>query len=184
MAKKLFADYVKEKKLTEPEEKKELAQTLKTICVEARKKEGSSYSMGTLKTLRFGLDRYFKSTRGIEIINDVEFNEANKVFTAQCIQLKKDGQAKVQHKPPILDDDLKKLYESGVFNSDHSKTLQNKVFFEIMLCFCRRGRQNLRQLKKANFEVHTDATGAKFVSKVRDELTKTHRDEAEEGGVM
>jgi len=55
-----------------------------------------------------------------------------------------------------------------------------------MLCFCRRGRQNLRQLKKVDFEVHTDATGAKFLSKVRDELTKNHRedDEAEEGGVM
>ena len=39
MAKELFADYVKEKKLREPEEKKELAQTLKTFCVEARKKE-------------------------------------------------------------------------------------------------------------------------------------------------
>ena len=102
-----------------------------------RKKDGSSYSMGSLKTLRFGLNRHFKSTRGIDIINDVEF-KANKVFTAQCVQLKKDGQAKIQHKPPIhvLDDDLKNLYESGVFNSDHPKTLLNKVFFEIMLCFC------------------------------------------------
>ena len=45
----------------------------------------------------------------------------------------------------------KKLYESGVFNSDHSKTLLNKMFFEIMLCFCRHGRQNLRQLKKDDF---------------------------------
>ena len=38
----------------------------------------------------------FKSTRESEIINDVEFNEAKEVFTAQCIQLKKDGQAKVK----------------------------------------------------------------------------------------
>ena len=38
MAKELFDDYVKEKKLREPEEKKELAQTLKTSYVEARKK--------------------------------------------------------------------------------------------------------------------------------------------------
>ena len=38
MAKELFADYVKEKKLREPEEKKELAQTLKTFHVEERKK--------------------------------------------------------------------------------------------------------------------------------------------------
>ena len=180
MAKELFADYVKEKKLREPKEKKELAQTLKTFYVEGRKKDGSSYS------LRFGLNRHFKSTRGIDIMNDVEFNKANKVFTAQCVQLKKDGQAKVQHKPPILKDDLKKLYESGVFNSDHPKMLLNKVFFAIMLCFCRYGRQNLRQLKKAAFKVHTDATGAKFVSKVCDKLTKNHRedDEAGEGGVM
>ena len=38
VAKELFADYVKEKKLREPEEKKELAQTLKTCYVKARKK--------------------------------------------------------------------------------------------------------------------------------------------------
>ena len=38
VAKDLFADYVKEKKLREPEEKKELAQTLKTCYVDARKK--------------------------------------------------------------------------------------------------------------------------------------------------
>ena len=37
MAKELYADYVKEKKLRETEEKK-LAQTLKTFYVEARKK--------------------------------------------------------------------------------------------------------------------------------------------------
>ena len=38
VAKQLFADYVKEKKLREPDEKKELAQTVKTFHVEARKK--------------------------------------------------------------------------------------------------------------------------------------------------
>ena len=38
VAKRLFAHYVKEKKLREPEEKKELAQTLKTFYVEAKKK--------------------------------------------------------------------------------------------------------------------------------------------------
>ena len=38
MAKELFTYYVKEKKLREPEEQKELAQTLKTFYVETRKK--------------------------------------------------------------------------------------------------------------------------------------------------
>ena len=39
VAKELFANYVKDKKLREPEEKKELAQTLKTFYGEVRKKE-------------------------------------------------------------------------------------------------------------------------------------------------
>ena len=39
VAKELFADYVKEKKLREPEEKKELAQTLKTFLMCRNEKE-------------------------------------------------------------------------------------------------------------------------------------------------
>ena len=39
VAKELFADYMKEKQLREPEEKRELAQTLETFYVEVRKKE-------------------------------------------------------------------------------------------------------------------------------------------------
>lgn len=39
MAKELFADYMKEKQLREPEEKRELAQTMKTFYVEVRKKK-------------------------------------------------------------------------------------------------------------------------------------------------
>jgi hypothetical protein len=55
-----------------------------------------------------------------------------------------------------------------------------------MLCFCSRGRQNLRQLKKSHFAVMVDASGKRFVTKVVDELTKNHRenDEAEQGGIM
>ena len=51
MAKELFADYVKEKKLREPEEKKELAQTLKIFYVEARKK---GFVQRIIKIIRFG----------------------------------------------------------------------------------------------------------------------------------
>ena len=56
-----------------------------------------------------------------------------------------------------------------------------------MLCFCRRGHRNLRQLKKSHFRVTKDASGEKYVAKVVDELTKNHREndkEKEEGGMM
>ena len=66
------------------------------------------------------------------------------------------------------------------------ENLQNKVFFEVMLYFCRRGRQNLRQLKKMDFSFNTDGTGARYVYKTTDELTKNRRedDEGFDGGVM
>ena len=71
-----------------------------------------------------------------------------------------------------LQEDQKRLYESDVFNQNSPKTLQNKVFFEIMLYFCRRGRQNLRKLKKTDFSFCTDGKGARYVYKTTDELTK------------
>ena len=41
-----------------------------------------------------------------------------------------------------------------------------------MLYFCRRGRKNLRQLKKTDFSFNTDSTGARYLCKASDELTK------------
>ena len=60
MAKGLFADYVKEKKLREPEEKKELAQTLKTFYVEARKKGFVQCIIKQLLDSDFAISRIIK----------------------------------------------------------------------------------------------------------------------------
>ena len=53
-------------------------------------------------SLRFGLNRHFKVTRGFDIINDSVFNDANKAFGGKCVDLKRQGLAKVEHKPPIM----------------------------------------------------------------------------------
>ena len=55
-----------------------------------------------------------------------------------------------------------------------------------MLYFCRRGRQNLRQLRKTDFSVNIDGSGARYICKITDELTKNRRedDEGFDGGVM
>lgn len=55
-----------------------------------------------------------------------------------------------------------------------------------MLYFCRRGRQNLRQLKRSDFSFSTDAKGIKYVCKTTDELTKNRRRNVEgfDGGVV
>jgi hypothetical protein len=121
VAKEVFYEYLNEKGIPEPTAKSELAQVLKKFYVEARKKDGSSYSTGSLRTIRFGLKIYLKTVTGFDIINDEGLNEANEVYSAKCVQLKKEGLAKVQHKPPIGNADLKKLYESAVSNTDSPK---------------------------------------------------------------
>ena len=164
-SKAIFEEYIREKKLHHPEISEELASVLKSFYAEVRKKDGSVYTKNLLCSIRFGLNRYFRSVFNNDIIKDKEFDEANSVHEAQCVALKKRGLVKTEHKPPIADEDIKRLYESGVFNTDNPTALQNKVFFEIMFFFCRRGRQNLRELKRDDFAIKTNPQGLRCVVK-------------------
>lgn len=122
----------------------------------------------------------------IDIIEDADFRQSSEVFTAQCVHLKKMGLAKVQHKQEINQSDMSLLYSSGVLSTSSPKSLQRKVFFEVMLYLCRRGRENLRTLEKTSFKVEKYPDGKKYVALAKDELTKNHRvnDECHEGGVI
>ncbi len=186
-SKAIFEEYLREKKIDHPENSEELASVLKSFYPEMRKKDGSEYTKNLLCSIRFGLNRYFKSIFNNDIIKDKEFEEANSVYEAQCVYLKRRGLAKTEHKPPIAEEDIKKLYESDVFITDSTATLQNKIFFENMLFFCRRGTQNLRELKRDDFAIKMNPQGQRCVVKKSAELTKNHRvhdAQAEEGGMM
>jgi hypothetical protein len=130
-----------------PQNSEELADVLKKIYAEARRADGAPYTKNSLCSIRFCLKRYFKAVNNINIINGKEFDEVNSVYKAQCTALKKNGLSKTEHKPAIADEDITKLYESGIFNTETPATLQNKICFEIMFYFCRRGRQNLREYR-------------------------------------
>ena len=94
-------DYLTKKERSQSVEKAKLASVLKSFFVEARKADGNPYSKSLLTALRFGLNRQFKNVHGIDIISDKDFKEANKVFMAKCVELKKQVLAKVKHKQPI-----------------------------------------------------------------------------------
>ena len=72
------------------------------LCSSSKKSDGSPHLRSSMTSLRFGLNRHFK-TKGTDIIQDQEFAEANKVFLAKCVDLKQQGLAKVEHKPAILE---------------------------------------------------------------------------------
>ena len=82
---------------------------LKLFCTEARIADDTSYPNSSVNSLRFGLNWHFKATRGFDIINDSDFTDANKVFGAKCVDLKRQGLAKVERKPPICEEDLEKI---------------------------------------------------------------------------
>lgn len=64
--------------------------------------------------------------------------------------------------------------------------LLHKVWFNIMLYFCRRGREGQRELRVHNFEVKSDDHGNKYIIQIGSEVTKNHQsdDDGVSGGIM
>ena len=71
-----------------------------------------------------------------------------------------------------------KLYASDELNPDGTpRQLQNKVQFDIRYYFCRRGGENIHDMKKNTFELDFDTdTRIAFVKKVTDEMQKNHKE--------
>ena len=76
VAQQVFHEYLLEKGIAEPKEKSEISRVLKRFYVEERKKDGSAYTMESLRTLKDGLKIYLKTKAGVDI--DVK---ANKCFS-------------------------------------------------------------------------------------------------------
>ena len=163
-------------------EKDELGNVLSRFYVEARRSDGIHYKTSSLNGVRAGLNRhlkqnYYLGSGTIDIIRDKDFVAANMAFRAAIVELKKIGKGDVQHHQAIDENDIAKLYRSGVFDQNSPTGLQLKVWFELMLYICRRGRENLRELKKDHFVVATDSDGRQYVTQAVDELTKKTRED-------
>ncbi|KAK3745435.1 hypothetical protein QZH41_005078 [Actinostola sp. cb2023] len=110
---------------------------------------------------------------------------ANSSLNAKLKRIKEQGQSKVQHHPYIQPEDIKKCYESRIFSGDTPLSLLRVNWFNISLFFCRRGRENQRQLKKTSFVIQKDANSIEYVKMSEGEKTKNHpgdlSDKADEG---
>ena len=54
-----------------------------------------------------------------------------------------------------------------------------QVFFDVMLHFGRRGRENLATLTRTDFAVTRDDEGSLYVYETRDEQRKNHQDDSQ-----
>ena len=66
-----------------------------------------------------------------------------------------------------------------MLSTSHPAGLQNKVFIDIMMYLCNRGRENLRNMTKNAFLILTDSARLRYVSVV-DKQTKNHHGQDDE----
>ena len=131
-----------------------LNRLLEIFYAEAKNKEGKTYSKSTLISIRAGINRHIRNPpfkRNVFIMNSPEFTTSNRMLFAVIKNLKENGLDFTTHFPPISKADLEILQDSSSFNLTNPKQLQQKVFFDIMINFARRGQENLRSLKKKLF---------------------------------
>ena len=114
------------------------------------KKDGTCYKISGFKSIRYGISKFFESRRGdFDIVHSLDFKKSNIMFTSRVVELKRQGFGGVNHYPEIEDNDLSKLYSA--WDLDTPQGLLDKVQFDIMFYLCRRGQENLREMKKDHF---------------------------------
>ncbi|XP_021357426.1 uncharacterized protein LOC110452971 [Mizuhopecten yessoensis] len=121
-------------------------------------KDLASSPIVSLKYLRTGLHRYFQRNYDIDILKDVYFEHANKVFDVTSR-----ATPRRSNKLRIEFDDLRKIYMGPGMNLDQPDTLQNKLFFDVNLYICNRGKDFLRVMAKDDFVISSDADGRRYV---------------------
>lgn len=135
----------------------QLSEYLKHFYIAIKNRDDVPESV-SLKYIREGLQRYFSKKQNIDIVKDQTFDQANAVFDITIRQT-----TRRCHRLLIDEDDLKRIYLGKAMNTDQPDTLQNKVFFDINLYICNRGKDFLRVMSKTDFEVTTDSDGRKYV---------------------
>ena len=99
------------------------------------------------------------------------------MFKAVTVHSKKQGKGVRKSYPPITPIDMEMITE--YFNHDHvtvpdPKRLQRHMLFYIIYYFCRRGRENLYEMKQDTFQLITENDGTQYIVQSIDEVDKNH----------
>lgn len=177
----MFSDFLKEngreaefEMLPVPD----LTRLLREFYGSVRNKKGEMYGKSSYVNLRAAVHRHITSppyNRPFNILRDVQFQSANQVFMGVLRKMRVEGKDVTKHKEAITEGDMKKLYESGVLNTDTPMGLLRKVYVEISLQFGRRGREGLRDFTKESFVFKLNDEGKEYVTLAYNELDKNHQ---------
>lgn len=166
---RIFREYLSETAQVtnfESMDKHALCKVLRAFYSEARSKSGQLYSKSSLISIRSSLNRYLNEPpfcRTLDLTKDPELRSANLALAAVIRRLEEQGAGPVVQKQAITRTDLRRLYASPAFSVHSAFGLLNKVWFEICMYFCTRGRENQRELQEDSFGLATDDDGKNFV---------------------
>jgi hypothetical protein len=138
-----------------------------------RKNDGTLYTKKSMHAIRYGLHRHFLK-KDVDITKVENFKESSRVYKSMMVKLKQAGKGCVQHKSPISEEDMAKIFASHLLDIATPEGLQNKVFFDVILYFANRGRENLRSMTACDFDVKVDEQNRRYIVR-HDNLTKCRR---------
>ena len=155
-----------------------LNESLYEFYPEVKKRNGDDFSKSMLVGIRSGINRHLSLPpykKSFNIMNDSVFSSSNLMLKSLITDLKKKGLDTASHHPNISNIDLKKIMDENSFDLNSPEELQQHVFFNTQYFFCRRGRENLRNLTKKSFNFDID-DGQEFCELSFNEFTKNHKE--------
>ena len=159
--------------------KEELVNILRRFYVEAHSHDGKYYSRNSMRAIRAGLDRYLtKENINFSITTDREFKPANDALNAHLIELAHEGKiSSTKHKPALIPQDVEIPYEKKQLGLETPESLLQTAWFNIMLHFGKRGRENMREMtadRHEDIQIHNSSSGLEYITLV-ERATKNHQ---------
>ncbi|XP_053398076.1 uncharacterized protein LOC123551310 [Mercenaria mercenaria] len=148
----------------------ELGVFLKDFYLQLRNQaeEDGTASVASLQRVRADLSEYFKKAIDVDITVGNDFTDCNGIIDENLVKdtgvkntvMKKHSR---QRTFTFETNELRQIYLSDAMNLDQPESLQNKVFFDVCMYICNRGKDFLRLMTKNDFEVSTDQNGRRYV---------------------
>ena len=149
---------------------------MRRFYVEARSHDGKYYSRNSMRAIRAGLDRYLtKENINFSIITGREFKPANDALNAHLVELAREGRiSSTKHKPALIPQDVEILYEKKQLGLETPESLLQTAWFNIMLHFGKRGRENMREMTAEDIQIYNSSSGLEYITLV-ERTTKNHQ---------
>lgn len=172
-----FKNFLNEKNLCEDFlklPKNILNNYLRYFYSQLRMKNGLFYSPKTLICFRAGIHRYMCLNRPeINIIEQVEFKQSNRMLCTMIAKFKNSGQKKESTYEVIQTEDMMKI--RAYFDRSNGEILQREIMFNLIYYFGLRGRETLPKLTKDSIICKTSSTGKRYLALNHEILTKNSK---------